>query len=585
MTDRTRSAAAWLLAVTLGLGLAACKEPLPTLVLVSVDARPSVLDSAELRVTVYNEDASVSDSFDLHDHAYPVTFTVTPKNRTGEIRIEVVALDDNGLPRGQGSATGTLVPDDQIELEIRLDPDDFVVNSSIAGTQKLTFDWEAPGRQLATAADDSFVITFVNDCSTLSRCDVFARRFSPNSAPAVNDITQDTGEFIVNLADEFASVPAIAIGDGAMMATWYTEDAVRGAALTATAGHASASETVISTTTTEWPTDAAVAVLASGDFVVVWSETVATGGSAIRGRLLGPDGTPRANPVTSDTLDFPISVTADRSYAVPSVTSTGDGHGFVVVWRDYDNLYARDFDRTAAPVNATEVALTSYPVSATVFGPHAGWFAGSLVVVWGVSDYDDAELADGAYLLRRFEAPSLQPLTSIRMLTHSTADTYSPPALAIGGGGIGTVWHLCGVDGDSSGCGIFFQQIRPSGLAVGDPMVVNTTLHGDQTGPSIAARSDGFVVAWSDESEQPPDTVEGAVRARLIFPDTDPNDGRRGARCGQPEDQPCDDGLVCMPGNTGRPYCHEQCDPSGPDPRCPNGGVCTTLGDASGCVF
>jgi len=381
-------------------------------------------------------------------------------------------------------------------------------------------------------------------------------------------------------------VPTVAVSDSAIFAVWETPDEIRGVALTPSAGHLASSETIISNSD-EWLSDPTVAALASGDFVVVWAQyDPDNSGSVIRGRLISEDGQPRTNPITYDNLDFPVSTTVGAAFTLPNAIGTGQSSGFTVVWRDGHNLYARFFDNTGAPQTAGDVALTTYDTTAEVFGPNLAWWNATAVVVWGVRDFDSPLLSEGAYLLRRFEPPSGDPITPTRTLSASTNDRFSAADVAVHETGvIGAAWHHCGSSGDGSGCGVFMQTLRPSGLPIGTPVVANTTTLGDQTGVSIAARSDGFLLAWSDASEQPPDTVDGAVRARLLFPETNPRDGRLGARCGQPGDAGCGEQLVCMPGTNGTPFCHEQCDRSEPDPQCPNGGVCTTLGEATGCLF
>jgi len=581
----TRTAAALAIATRL-LASWGCNDEKPTVVVVTVDARPSVFGVTRLEATVFNQEASASDTFELDELDFPVSFSVTPTNREGTLRVEVRGVDETDITRATGVATAEIVPQSRVDVDLLLEPSDFVVNTSVAGTQKLTFVSERTGRQVAVAPDDSFLVTFVNDCTTLGRCDVFARLFHPDSSPAANDITNDSNEFIANLSDEFAAIPAVAISDSAIFVAWETNSDVRGVALTLQAGHVGFSETIISTTD-EWHSDPSVAALGSGDFVVVWSETDTTaGGNVIRGRLLTAAGDPRTNPITYDNNDFPVSTATGASYQLPSVVGTGQSSGFAVVWRDDNNLFARFFDSTGAPQNAGDVALTTHDTGAEVFGPNVAWWNASVVVVWGIRDLSSSLYADGAYVLRRFLPESGDPETPVRILSPTTNDRFSAPDVAVHESGtIGATWHHCGSSGDGSGCGVFFQALRPSGLPIGAPRVANSTTLGDQTGPSIAARSDGFLLAWSDASEQPPDTVDGSVRARLLFPEMNPNDGRLGARCGQPADAPCASGLVCMPGTSGTPYCHEECDRSQPEPQCPKGGVCTTFGETTGCLF
>jgi hypothetical protein len=151
---------------------------------------------------------------------------------------------------------------------------------------------------------------------------------------------------------------------------------------------------------------------------------------------------------------------------------------------------------------------------------------------------------------------------------------------------VGATWHNCDAAGDGAGCGIRFQLLRPTGLPIGPVATANTTTAGDQTDPSIAPLGgDSFALVWTDASGQAPDASGSAVRGRVIYPALDPTDGRLGARCGQNDTAPCADGLACVAGSDGAPYCHESCDPEGPAPQCPLGGICSTSGGSSACLF
>ena len=94
-----------LLAASL-LSLGSCNGDEPTVVVVTVEARPSVLDVSRLEVTVHNQDASTSDAFELGDQSFPVTFSVTPTDRNGELRVEVLGIDAVSLTRASGSTGG-----------------------------------------------------------------------------------------------------------------------------------------------------------------------------------------------------------------------------------------------------------------------------------------------------------------------------------------------------------------------------------------------------------------------------------------------------------------------------------------------
>ncbi len=572
------------LAVALALAAVGCGGETGTVVVVEVDARPSVAELTALEVTVRNESASATDTFAIDGRELPLSFSITPTGRTGTLDIEIVGRDGDDLLRAQGAVRAEIVPDGRVDVGVMLDPGDFVVNTEIAGSQRLAFFSGRGGRQIAAGADGAFIVTFVNDCAQLGRCDLFARLFDGDGLPRQNQITMDADEFIANLTDEIADVPAAAVGTEGMLLAYETGADIRAVALTPNGDHTAAGEIVVSTSVDQFPGDTSAAGLGIGDYVVVWSDEL---GSTIRGRLINSAGEPRVNPVTVDNGDFLVSAASGGTALMPAVTGTGTPHGFVSVWKTDTGLRARFFDGAGSPQTPGDAILATYSDGALISGPHVAWRDGAAAVAWWVSDPADVALESGAVLMRVFAPPGGTAATPARVLSAAADDfDVAPDVAVLADGTIGVTWHSCTDGGDGAGCGVKLQTLRSSGLPIGDPIIVNTTTGNDQVDPAITAvGADAFAVTWTDDSAAAPDTSGSAIRARLIYPARDPNDGRRGARCGRSGDASCDDGLACMAGSAGTPYCHEVCDPSGPAPQCPLGGVCTTQGADSTCVF
>jgi hypothetical protein len=543
-----------------------------------------------LAVTVSNESASASQTFDLDGRPFPVTFTVTPDGRAGALRVAVSALDaDDGL-RGVGEATADIVADAQVDMSVLLDPTDFPINQDIAGTQRLTFRYESAGGQLA-ASGDGFYATFINDCMTLGRCDVLARRFDGEGVPAVNDTTMDDGDFIANLTDEYTDVPTLAATDATVLVAWETTDAIKSVALSAAGAHQGV-ETILSSSTLLEQTPAATA-LATGEFVVVWVEAQMDGSETIRGRLLSAAGLAIVNPITGTDLDFEVSAPEPGFASVPDVAATGTGRGFVAVWKYADdflgpsNVRARFFTQTGTPTSVSNARITSF-TAGDVYGPKVVPTGTSrAVIAFTAETADDPRLVDGGLVIGRYNAPggSAEGAPIVQPLSIPSAFQAPVPAMALrSDGAIGVAWHGCGGDGDGQGCGVLARLVRPSGMPVGEAVAVNTTLPGDQETPSIAALPDAFVVAWTDGSLLPPDTDQLGIRGRLVYLPGAATDGRHGARCGEATDAPCAAGLACVSGNEGTPLCHHVCDPADVV-ACPRGGACTTVGEDSACIY
>lgn len=567
--------AAGAIAAAAMIGGGGCNGNGATVVLVSVDKHPGIPAVIALAATAQNGGQMESKTFDVRGRSFPLTFTVQPTGRTGILSLALEALDGTGTERGVARGSVAIVPNQLSHLDIGLQPTDFVVNTQFAGTQKLTFEQGRGGVQVGTAADGSFAITFVNDCGNNSQCNVFGRIFAPDGTPRVNGITKDAKQFTANLdTGNPLSVPAIAVGASGMFIVWQSPQGISGVALDGGAAQKNTAD--VSIAAVPGATNPDVAALAGGGFVVVWSQSNGTA-QEIRARLLDADGQPVTNPNTGDNTDFAVSTTGDASN--PAVAATGDGEGFVATWEAGGEAYARFFDKTGAPTASQEGQITMTGSGGTAFGARIAASPGhNAVIAWGASVSGAASKT--GYFVRTFAPPAGAPTGPPTRLTTAIPDMVSAPDVAVlADGTIGAVWTSCGKSGDGNGCGVFLQVLRATGLPIGAPITVDTTIQSDQKDPAIAAGKDSFVITWSDGSSQPPDTSGGAVRARIFYPDLNPTDGGLGARCGG-GGAPCGSGLVCARGSDGGAYCQPKCDKTQAVP-CPSGGRC----EGPVCVF
>lgn len=505
-----------------------------TAIVVTVDARPPVLGTASMQVTATNDGDSESREFSA-DNEFPQTFSITAGGRTGDIEIEVVALDENDLPRGVGVANGTLVDGSRVDVDLLLDPADFVVNTSTVGSQKPVFRNARNGRQLgANPTTGEFLVAFVDDCSQSEmECNIYGRLFDQLAQPAVNDTGGDDNEFQLNLEDDvFGSVPAISAGATTELVVFElfsnTADDIRAVLLDSAGGHVTAAETVVASGSMLRPSDPDCAPMAGGEYVVVWSQ-VAGGGREIRGRLLGANGLPVTNAITGDDLEFPISESAGQEFNNPNVFAAGNGREFIVVWEGEDNVFAKFFDTSGVPATA-ELVLTAFPANGTVFGPKVlGTADGNALVAWGVHVFGDVDLERGAHQIGKFSSVSgaalVNPVTVAGPLLETApamGDQLPPfgsPAIAAHPGEVVVAWHEClDSDGAAKDCDVLARRFGEDDLVeIGEQVVVNTTLGRNQESPSIEPVPGGYIAVWTDESLQEPDTSLAAVRARVLL--------------------------------------------------------------------
>lgn len=244
------------------------------------------------------------------------------------------------------------------------------------------------------------------------------------------------------------------------------------------------------TYTADAQTEAAVAALASGGYVVAWQSAGQDGdGLGVFFRRYGADGTPLGAEVGVN------EAKAGNQYT-PAVSGLGDG-GFVVAWqedvRDGDGLgvMARRYDAHGRP-HGGEFPLNAH-AAGHQYGPAlAGLSDGGFVAAWTSADQDGSGL--GIYV-RRYDAGGRPAGAEARVNAHGANDQYAPALAALQRGGFAVAWMSADQDGD--GWGVYAQRFDAAGTPLGDEFQVNTFSAGDQQFPTAAGlRDGGFAVAW-----------------------------------------------------------------------------------------
>jgi hypothetical protein len=567
------------------LALAACTET-PTVTVVTVSARPAVQALASLDVTFANDNATLTEQFDLRGVTLPATFSVETPGRSGTLEMTASALGADGTKAARGSAEVAIRPDDVSTVELLLDPDDFVVNTVTAQDQQLIFFLGNGGRQIASTADGAFTVGFSDDCGEFNRCDVWGRNYDVRAVPQATTLAAGTAQYNFNRSQVFGTDPAIAIGpSGARLAVWMSiaqqngnvADQILCSSIDAAGAPLTASEVVISPQPAQAVQQPSLVALGPSLYAATWNQVVplAQGGTfqVILAILLDDSCRPQMNGINGAAGFFEVSA---RGGALDHPVVAGSGNRFGFVWGNGDGLRGR-FTTLDGTFGGPETVLVEDD------GP-LRWgqqlvFAGErYMLTYGL-------LGDGAPGPELRVRPvslggSLEGTDTV--LASGALDPLEAPALTYrADGAIGVAWHGCDLP-DDPGCGVVARLVRPTGLPVGDPIHVNTTTVNDQRDPSIAPLPGAFVLAWTDGSGVAPDTSESGIRARVIYPPFDEAVGVLGAACGA-DSGPCNDGLVCIDGSDGNAYCHQSCEPSAP--VCSGGGTCTTADGVSGCVF
>jgi hypothetical protein len=561
--------------------LAACTDPL-TVTVVTITAQPAVPPLATVDVTFANQNATLTEQFDLRGVTLPATFSVETPGRDGQLAMTASALGVDGTKAARGSAEVAIRPDDVSTVELRLDPDDFVVNTVTAQNQKLIFFLGNGGRQVASTADGGFTVGFSDDCGEFMRCDVWGRNYDVRAVAQPTTLAAGTAQYNFNRSQVFGTDPAVATGPGGQrLALWMSTaqqdgniaDQILCSSIDAAGTPLTPSEVVISPQPATAVQQPSVVALGAGRYAATWNQVVplAQGGTfqVILGILLDDSCRPVVNGITGTAGFFEISA---RGGALDHPVVAGSDGRFGFVWGNGDGLRGR-FSNAEGQFGGPETILVADdgPLRWGQQLVHAG---DRYMLTYGVL----AESAPGPELRLRpvSLAGTLEGTDTV--IASGALDPLEATALTRrSDGAIAVAWHACDLSDDPF-CGIRARLVRPTGVPVGDPIQVNTTIAGDQRDPSIAPLPGAFVLAWTDSSGLPPDTSESGIRARVVYPPYDEVTGVLGAACGG-----CNEGLVCIAGSDATAHCHQACDPDAP--ACPNGGTCTTADGVSGCVF
>ncbi|WP_439370836.1 beta strand repeat-containing protein [Bradyrhizobium sp. DASA03120] len=364
---------------------------------------------------------------------------------------------------------------------------------------------------VTTLPDGHFVVTYTTfelDGST----DIRARLFNP-------DGTAVGADFIVNTTTLFDQIEAevTALPDGHFVVTWQSVDGGDGsgslirARLFNADGTAVGDDFIVNSTTFNSQVEPTVTALPDGHFVVTWrSEDGGDGsGTLIRARLFNADGT-----AVDD--DFIVNSTTFGSQSGPTVTALPDGH-FVVTWQSNDGGDGSDSLIRARLFNADGTAVDNdFVVNSTTF---LAQFAptvtalpdGHFVVTWYSADGGDGS----GFLIRArlFNADGTAADGDFIVNSTVAGRQSEPTVTALPDGHFAVTWYSSD-GGDGSGSLIRARLFNADGTAAGDDFIVNTTTAGDQVEPTVTALPDGnLVVTW--QSNEPGPTQ---IRAIIIDP-------------------------------------------------------------------
>jgi len=498
--------------------LAACSED--SYVVVTVSARPAVQTATSLQITLANAGSMRTDTRALGSHAFPVTFSMSAPGRTGEVDITVEADDANMLPVGLGTATTTVGAK---TATVMLDTTDFVVNTEYAMDQFLAEgDYEAAGLQLAGASDGSWIAGFRDNCNGGTACDIYGRKFDVNGTPQSTVLGAGMNQFVASTDQtESGAYPAVASNGANTLVFWdFTDPTAMTSGVACrsidSTGASAADQVTISTDAADVVTATA---LSDGNFAVTWQ--IYSPSNAVRTVNVKSDCTPISAPVTASTTVGTLEGPA-HSHVASNASANAVMYSWIVDNGMGGDVHVRPGTNNGPSGGDITVLshTTDYVAAMARLTSMGTGFA--LVVRW----VNPNTTGPGKIELFQLDsAGAIQGganLITDQSLSDFTSGDQSFGVATRSDGAILVAWHVCDASGTAGTCDVYGQMVRPDGTLSGTNFMIPTTTTGDQTGPSVIAPTmtapEAFVVAWTDQSQTPPDTQGMAVRARILYP-------------------------------------------------------------------
>ena len=342
----------------------------------------------------------------------------------------------------------------------------------------------------SVAADPSgnFVVVWERQYQAPTNRRIVAQRYDSSGAPL-------GGEFPVSKPPPFLvnhDAPAVAVdASGNFVVVWFDtplDDANVMGQRFDSSGAPLGGQFEVSTSLYNW--NPAVASDSVGNFVVVWTGSFPGDGSgtAVFGRRYAGTGT-----LLGATFRVNTWTTDDQIY--PSVASDPSGN-FVVVWQSTGQdgsaggLFGQRFAGSGAPLGA-EFRVNAYTSSEQARPAVAADSAGDFVVVWHSMGQDGDN--DGAFG-QRFASSGAPLGAEFRINAYTTGGQRAPAVAADPAGNFVVTWQT---PQDGSNYGIVGQRYEASGIPLGPEFPVNSYTTAAQALPSVAADSFGnFVVVW-----------------------------------------------------------------------------------------
>ncbi len=260
-------------------------------------------------------------------------------------------------------------------------------------------------------------------------------------------------------------------------------------------------EFLVNTSTTLDQSESGAITLSDGRTVVVWKDASASGadasGTAIRGQIFNGDG-------SRSGAEFLVNQTTAGDQGYPTVNALPTG-GFVVSYSTNptfgtdstgDATVARIFDANGAGGPEIQVNTTT---TGPQDDPTIGVFADG---GFSIAFEDETSIGQDDIRLQMFKADGTANGAESLVNTITSSTQVNAKITVLKDGNFVVTWlDSSQVANLALGNEVRAQMYGPTGSPIGGEFLVNTTTQRSQEDPDIAALdSGGFVITWSDNS-------------------------------------------------------------------------------------
>ena len=281
-------------------------------------------------------------------------------------------------------------------------------------------------------------------------------------------------------------------------------------------------EFLINSTTLNSQDSAVVTGLASGGFIVSWMDASLQGGdasvSSIKAQMFNAAG----QSVGGEML---VNQSVANAQRTPSVAALASG-GFVITWSDasleggdasLSSVKAQIFDGNGNRLGG-EFLVNSITANGQDTPVVASLQNGGFVISWHDTSLQGGDSSKDAVKAQIFTASGAKVGGEFLVNSETNGNQQQQAIIGLSTGGFAIAWaDMSGRGGDPDYYGVKLQLFDAGGAKIGGERLVNTTTVAGQMAPTLALLSDGnFVVSWADYSGAASETGTSGVKAQIF---------------------------------------------------------------------